>query len=311
MESVLVLLSTYNGEKFLRDQLDSLFSQSGIKLHLLVRDDGSSDNTLAILDDYSKRFENITIIKGANVGVGASFMALVYEAASNYFDYDYFAFSDQDDVWFKNKLLTGVNALNDCSNELKMFFSGAINTDSSLIPISTTCVRNVNSFGANLVANHILGCTMLFNAPLLQAINKINTMPYTIPSGKIPIHDAWTAFVAYSLGAAVIQSNTGMMYYRQHGSNVIGSGHGFWSIQKNRIRRYLLGTTHYKANKCIIALQVFGDEIPMENRRLLELVAQYRNSTKSKIRLIFDKRMYEYGFLDNIGTFITILFNKF
>lgn len=308
---VLILLSTYNGERYLREQLDSLYSQVGIDIHILVRDDGSKDTTLSILEEYRRTQGKMTIIKGENKGVGASFMALVYEAASNYFDYDYFAFSDQDDVWFKNKLLSGVNALNGCSSELKMFFSGAINTDSSLNPISTTCVRTVNSFGANLVANHILGCTMLFSAPLLHAINKINTEHYNIPDGKMPIHDAWAALVAYSLGATVIKSNSGLMYYRQHGGNVIGSGHGFLSIQKNRVSRYLFGATHNKANKCIIAQQVFGDEMPLENKQLLELVSHYRSSIKSKIRLIFDKRMYEYGFVDDVGTFLTILFNKF
>ena len=109
---------------------------------------------------------------------------------------------------------------------------------------------------------------MLFNEQLLLEINKINTIPFKLPNGNMPIHDAWTALVAYSLNADVVQGSTGLLYYRQHSRNVIGSGHGFWSIQKNRIMRYLGEATHEKANKCIIALQVFGDRIPEEHKSL-------------------------------------------
>ena len=311
MNKVLVLLSTYNGEKFISQQLDSLYNQQDVKIAILVRDDGSKDRTIEILEDYQKQKGQLTIIEGENIGVGPSFYALINEAATKYSSFDYYVFCDQDDVWFPTKVLTGVKVLEESVNKYKMFFSGAINTDANLQPIASSCVRLVNSFGANLVANHILGCTMLINGALLQEINKINTKPFTVPNGNLPIHDAWAAIVAYSLNADVIQSLSGLMYYRQHGHNVIGAGHGFWSIQKNRILRYLGGATHGKANKCIIALQVLDDDIPSQNRDLLKKVADYRRSFKSKFSLLFDKRMYEYGVVDNIGTFLTILFNKF
>lgn len=311
MAKVLILLSTYNGEKFLPEQLDSLYCQKGVECHLLVRDDSSKDATVSILEDYKNRHGRMAIIQGENLGAGGSFMALINEAATHFANFDYYAFCDQDDVWFEHKIETGVKALEKSSERMKLFFSGAINTDRNLQPITSSCVRLVNSFGANLVANHILGCTMLMNGALLQQINKINTKPFSIPNGVVPIHDAWTAIVAYSLDADVIQSLSGLMYYRQHGHNAIGAGHGFWSIQKNRIMRYLGGATHGKANKCIIALQVLGDEIPTQNRILLQKVANYRASFKSKLGLLFDKRMYEYGIVDNLGTILTILFNKF
>lgn len=311
MKRILILLSTFNGEMFLREQLDSLYAQKDVTTHILVRDDGSKDDTINVLEGYKNRYGRMTIIQGDNIGAGGSFLALINEATTNYVDYDYYAFCDQDDVWFEHKIETGVKSLEKSSEKFKLFFSGAINTDGNLQPIASSCVRLVNSFGANLVANHILGCTMLMNGALLQQINKINTKPFSIPNGNIPIHDAWAAIVAYSLNADVIQSLSGLMYYRQHGHNVIGAGHGFWSIQKNRISRYLGSATHGKANKCIIALQVLGDEIPSQNKVLLQKVADYRNSLKSKLSLLFDKRMYEYGIVDNIGTFLTILFNKF
>ena len=308
---VLVLLSTYNGEVYIKEQLDSLYAQEGVDIYILVRDDGSKDNTVKILKNYQAIKGKMTIIEGENIGVGPSFFALIYEAATRHSDFDYYAFSDQDDVWFNHKIETGVIALEKSENKRKLFFSGAINTDGNLQPIASSCIRLVNSFGANLVSNYILGCTMLMNGALLQEINKINTITYSIPDGIVPIHDAWAAFVAYTLNADVIHNPSGLLCYRQHGHNTIGAGHGFWSIQMNRVKRYLGDVTHEKSNKCIMALQLFGDEIPYQNRELLQKVANYRNHFKSKLRLIFDKRIYEYGVIENMGAFLTILFNKF
>ena len=311
MKRVLILLSTYNGERFLAEQLDSLYTQEGVDIHVLVRDDRSTDNTVTILEDYQNRYGNMTVLKGENVGAGPSFMLLIKEAAENHKGYDYYAFCDQDDVWFPNKMVLGVNALEESSRERKLFFCSAIKTDVDLHPIVSYRLRQVNSFGANLVANHIMGCCMMFNGKLLEDINKINTEAISVPNGLIPLHDSWAAAVAYALDAEIIQNRAALMYYRQHGHNVIGSRQGFLSIQLSRIKRHLKNASYTKSNRCIIALQVLGSEIPEKNRFLMELVASYRENWKSKVRLLLDSRMYEYGILDNIETFIALLFNKF
>ena len=310
MIRVLVLLSTYNGKQYLREQLDSLYAQEGVEMNLLVRDDGSKDSTFSILEEYKSKYGRMDIIKGQNVGAGPSFLELIKIAMSDYSTYEYYAFCDQDDVWFPNKLQTGVKALDSSDNKLKMFFSGVIDTDTNLNTISGPTGKMMNSFGANLVANHILGCTMMFNRALLEEINKINIVPFSIDKGKIPIHDGWAAFVAYILNADVFYDPTPLMFYRQHGNNVIGAGNGKLSIHINRIKRYLGKSNHIKSNKSIIALQVL-ENIPEGNRSLLELVANYKKSLKSKIRLMMDKRLYEYNFIDNMETFFMLLFNKY
>lgn len=311
MNKVLILLSTYNGERFLKEQLDSLYAQEGVEIHILVRDDGSKDNTLCILENYQRSFGKMTIIKGIeNIGVGPSFYALIKEAVDKYVDYDYYAFSDQDDVWLNCKCISGVKAINRSSNHYKLYISSSITTDASLRPISSS-TKFVNSIGANLVANHIIGCSMLFNKALLIEINKINTNTYKLPNGKVPIHDAWAAIVAYSIGADVIRGSDALMYYRQHEKNTIGSRKSFFSMQYSRIKRYLFGNAHLKVNKSIIALQVLGDSIMDDNKKLMLKVANYRTSLNAKKLLLIDKRMYEYGVIDNIGTFLVILFNKF
>ena len=103
--TVTVLMSTYNGERFLKEQLDSILQQQDVDVRLCVRDDGSTDGTMDILLEYADAIE-LTI--GNNFGVGNSFMSMVYSAN---LESDYYAFSDQDDIWMPDKLISAVDEL--------------------------------------------------------------------------------------------------------------------------------------------------------------------------------------------------------
>ena len=106
---VMVLLSSYNGEKYIREQLDSILTQQGVEVTLLVRDDGSRDATPRILREYAERCKNVIVLPEENVGCVSSFRKLLTEAY-NYIDrVDYFAFADQDDVWLPEKLKSGAD----------------------------------------------------------------------------------------------------------------------------------------------------------------------------------------------------------
>ncbi len=96
---VQVLMSTYNGERFLEEQIESLLSQSWKNLEILIRDDGSTDGTMEILERYCMRYSNIQVFAGENVGVAKSFFELLEES-----DGDFVAFCDQDDVWLEHKV---------------------------------------------------------------------------------------------------------------------------------------------------------------------------------------------------------------
>lgn len=92
---ITVLMSTYNGEKYLKEQLDSILNQEQVDLKLLIRDDGSTDGTVNILKEYENSHTNIKWYSGLNLGCGKSFFQLVLDAPKS----DYYAFVDQDDVW--------------------------------------------------------------------------------------------------------------------------------------------------------------------------------------------------------------------
>lgn len=95
-KSVQVVMSTYNGEKYLKEQIDSILSQEGVDVRLYIRDDGSSDRTTDILASYQEH-KNVKIEKGNNLGFAKSFLTALDECD----EADYYAFSDQDDVWEK------------------------------------------------------------------------------------------------------------------------------------------------------------------------------------------------------------------
>ena len=115
MTTVQVLLSSYNGEKYIREQLDSILAQEGVNIQLLIRDDGSTDGTNSILTEYEQRCDNISVIYGINVGVIQSFFLLLEQAGS----YPYIALADQDDVWLKQKLKRAIEKIKKEENNIR------------------------------------------------------------------------------------------------------------------------------------------------------------------------------------------------
>lgn len=217
MHKAAVLLSTYNGERYLREQLDSILAQTGVELTLFIRDDGSSDRTVDIIEEYMKKHSCIVFSKGENLGVGNSFMQLVYDAPD---EFDHYAFSDQDDIWLENKLITAIGAIKDkkgpalyTSNQLLVDGQGneiALRHDS---PPGT-------SYMQILCSNWLSGCTMVWNRPLQMILKDKDRRPSRQLLEK-RIHDVWVAMVAAVTGDIVFDPDAYILY-RQHENNVVG-----------------------------------------------------------------------------------------
>ena len=112
-KNVLVLMSTYNGEKYLREQLDSILKSTGVEVNVLVRDDGSTDSTVDILKEYTSSGK-LSYYVDKNVGPAQSFRNLVEACDKNYFAY---AYADQDDIWGEEKLFVAVSEISDAEKE--------------------------------------------------------------------------------------------------------------------------------------------------------------------------------------------------
>lgn len=226
LPSVVVVISTYNGERFLRELLKSVFDQDYGNLRILVRDDGSSDSTKNILSSFANR-PNVDIIYGPNLGVIRSFFSLIKMAAV---EFDYVALCDQDDVWYPNKISRAVSALHRPATvgEPAMYCSGYTLVDETLAIIGNSKVlRRKPSLANALVENIATGCTVV-----------LNRMAASLILGRKPqhclMHDWWLYLIVSALGT-IIYDPTPSLMYRQHSTNVVGVARGWLPRLRNRV----------------------------------------------------------------------------
>ncbi len=212
---VQVLMSTYNGERFLEEQMESLLAQSWKNLEILIRDDGSTDSTMQILERYCMKYPNIQVFVGENIGVAKSFFELLQES-----DGDFVAFCDQDDVWLEHKVEAAITVLKEEQGPA-LYCGGKTLVDSSLKPMEKqNRERLAPGFGNAVVECICTGCTAVLNRKL------IDIMKVRLPEHAI-LHDWWSYLVAAYVGK-VIYDPEAYILYRQHGKNVVGAKAGFW-----------------------------------------------------------------------------------
>ena len=219
MSKIAVVMSTYNGEKFLHEQLDSILCQINVEVDIFVRDDGSSDNTCEILRQYANANRNIFVDLASNVGVGNSFMNALYSVPKTY---DYYAFADQDDIWHEDKLIQAVTMLQDSGKAL--YASNQENVDKNGESLGMRydadefiCTEPI----AIISKNKLAGCTMVFTNDLFCRIVKESSRP-SFDLLKNRIHDVWVAAAA-SVNGGIIYDDRSFIKYRQHDNNVVGA----------------------------------------------------------------------------------------
>ena len=223
---IIILLSTWNGEKYLRQQLDSLLSQTVIdRMQILVRDDGSSDETVAILKEYEKTGK-LTFYQGKNLGSTQSFFQLLIDAPKA----DYYAFCDQDDYWLKEKVGKAVQGIEKIQ-EPALYCSRKIIVDQDLHELPRSDVDPSMSVLDNFIRNNkASGCTMVINHKLREIFLRYRPQ-------MVPFHDSWIYKLALFFGK-VVYSRESYIKYRQHGNNVTGAeAHGiqlFFKIDGHR-----------------------------------------------------------------------------
>ena len=297
MDKVMVLMSTYNGEKYLGIQLDSILNQEGVDVHILVRDDGSKDNTRKILRGYANVHNNISILEDDNCGAILSFYSLMDYAVKHYSDYKYFAFSDQDDYWYPNKLERAISMNTD--NLDNYFYHSCYEiVDGNLDLIcKSTNTYTIGTLGEALIANHSIGCSEVFTYDVLTEAAKICNYHLDNPR-YYPYHDLWMYLVALATKAKIVFDDYCSLKYRQHGNNVIGVGRGRIETMIFQYKN-LVKTKNLKSGFARILLDLIDadDEI----RRILMLSYEYRLSLLFKMKLLMDKEYCIHGFINRLA----------
>jgi glycosyltransferase involved in cell wall biosynthesis len=277
-----VILATYNGEKFLAEQLDSLFAQTWTNFRLLVNDDGSSDSTLNILNHYAAQHPDRLLweVNPQTKGPCGNFAALMQRSGAKYI-----AFCDQDDIWRPDKLALCMEAMLRAEAQRGDSLPVLIYTDLRLASEDGTLQSEshwkragVHPEGAhfrNLLAqNLVTGCSMIANRALID-------MALPIPVDDVIMHDYWLALIASAFGVLhPIREQT--VTYRQHGGNAVGAAGGLSWIK--RLRRFQSDLELEKwfraaATQSAAFLARFGPTLSEENRCALTSMTRFPRSS--------------------------------
>ena len=222
---VVVLMSTYCGERYVAEQLRSILSQLPTDGRVLVRDDGSNDATVAAIGALGD--SRIAVIPGQNLGFGASFLTLLTQVPS---DVDMVLFADQDDFWLPGKIARAWQHLSPFGDTPALYGSAQMLADAALLPLQATPPwPHGPSLSSALTENIITGCTAALNRSAVRLLQRAS-----VPRG-VRFHDWWLYLVLSAMGQ-VVYDNEPTLLYRQHGSNHIGHGAGWWGRHVHILR---------------------------------------------------------------------------
>ncbi len=275
-----ILMSTYNGEKYVAEQIDSILDQTYKDIHLYIRDDGSTDDTMEVLKGYVKD-PRVTVYEGKNVGYGRSFLRLLSKAS----DGDYWAFSDQDDVWMPDKIERAVKALADAddgseSKHPVMYFHNFEETDEKL---NKTSVYNNRipgySFQMAITECLHMGFATVINKPLRELMLRGDIE-------HIISHDWWAELCVMEFGEVITDDHISAKH-RRLDSSVSSSS----LIDRVKwFKKALAGN----AEICYLTkafMQTFLDEMKIKDKRTLMLFANDgRIIGRSIMKAIYPKR---------------------
>jgi glycosyltransferase involved in cell wall biosynthesis len=302
---VTVLLSTFNGSKFIQQQLNSLYEQTYPDVRILVRDDGSSDSTRSILEsEQSKGL--IDILEGhGNLGPALSFFELLKSAAST--ETEYVAFCDQDDVWHPEKIARAVSKLTGVADDRPAMYCSRLElVDESLEHIGYTELPGKVGFGNALVESIAAGCSMVLNR------NALNMVGNNLPSSVVIHHDWWCYLVVSCLGE-VIFDEAATLKYRQHGNNAIGVAANWFTRLARTYRRFFGdGEGHlWMSAQASTLLDIFKDRIPPANRQILDNFVAAKTSLYRRLQLALSRDIWRQKFSDNLFLRVLILLNRY
>lgn len=299
-----ILLACYNGEDYIREQLDSILNQSYQNWNLIIRDDGSSDKTLKVVNEYVERYPEKIQLMNSTFPSGSSklnFFFLMQEAKQ-----PYVMFCDQDDIWLSNKIEKTLDKMIETEknnfnlpilihSDLEVVDEKGDSLASSLYQYQSIDVGYFNRIERLLVQNMVTGCTMMINRPLMKLIK-------SMPEQAI-MHDWWIALHAISFGE-IVYIDEPMVRYRQHARNEVGAkdtkSFSYWIKQLSRIK-----ILQVQLHKTYEQAQTFSEIAFEDSQSIAKAYASLTN--RSKLMKIIG--LIRGGFLKNtwlrrLGQFI-------
>lgn len=317
MEQVVILMTTYQGEAYLKEQMDSILAQDYPHWRLIVRDDGSQDATMLLLSAYANAHpDKISVERNAvNKGAAKNFLTLLADAAGEYGGSDtgrvYFMFADQDDIWHADKLRRTLRRMKRVekrygASQPALVFTDAAVVDEIMTKTADSFIRHQHLNAKKLSLNHLLmenvcqGCTMMMNAPLARLVK--------VPDEGARYHDWWVALIAAAHGH-ISYLPEATLDYRQHGGNAVGA-HEHAAYVRERVshkeqREKALADT-FAQGKCF--WELYRDTITDSAKR--EAAAAFAKMGRQRplqccVNLL-KNRFFKSGFVRNLGVLWTL-----
>lgn len=275
-------MSSYNGAQHVERQIESILRQENVEVHLTIRDDGSCDDTLSILRSIERRFPTqIAVWSGENVGYKRSFLMLLAMAQ----DADYYAFSDQDDLWEPNKLSAALAMIH--GKEKVLYVSNLTICNPELQVLGKTTFRRINSsIYSNFTRHRYAGCTYVFDRRLKQIVSVFSYL--VLPVRQMPSHDALVCRCAYACGEVVLDEQSYIKHIR-YADSVTAGGNGLFKRIKMEWRGVI--SPAVTSNTAKLILECLAPNIRAENVNFLQQVASYKQSFAAWTRLLCNPKM--------------------
>lgn len=302
---VAILLCTYQGQRYLADQLDSFEAQTHSNWEVWVSDDGSEDGTHAILEAYRRKWPDgrLSIHVGPGKGFAANFLSLVCKAG---IEADFYAYSDQDDIWDADKLERAVRWLQTIPQHIPALYCSRtrlVDAENNEIGLSQLFSKPP-SFAHAIIQNIGGGNTMVFNNAARALLREAGA--------DVPVvaHDWWTYMVVTGCGGEVFYDSNPSLRYRQHDGNQLGMNIT-WSARLKRLLMLLEGRLKDWNDRNIAALLRLENKLTPESRELLERFAIARQLPLIP-RLVQLKQcgIYRQTFWGNVALIVAAIFGK-
>jgi glycosyltransferase involved in cell wall biosynthesis len=303
--AVTILLCTFNGERFLADQLASLERQTFKNWKLIASDDGSTDRTKSILLGFQKSFApgKVEIIDGPLRGAPAHFL---FQACAENLAGEYYAFCDQDDVWEADKLARAMEALEQTDPGIPALYGSRtrlVDEDDNEIGLSPLFQKKPE-FRSALVQSIAGGNTIVFNQKARELL------VFCGADVDVPSHDWWLYQVTSACGGQVHYDVWPSVRYRQHAHNVIGSNMG-WTARVRRLHMLRQGRFRHWEDLNVAALTRLRPRMTAENQRIFGLFCKARHEPLLRRATIFAQAgVYRQTLLGNLGLVAAVVLNK-
>jgi glycosyltransferase involved in cell wall biosynthesis len=304
LSSVAILQSSYNGARFLKDQLTSFRGQSHHDWLLFNSDDGSTDESLSILARFQRELgvDRVFLRAGPRAGFVANFLSLGCDTG---IEADYYAFADQDDVWEPDKLHGALDWLTTVPQNVPALYCSRtrlIDENGRLIGFSPL-FEKAPSFANALVQNIAGGNTMVFNAAARRLLAAGGIV-------DVPSHDWWLYILVTGLEGAVFYDPSCSVRYRCHEKNLVGSNIGLWP-RILRAKMLVEGRFRRWTDMNIDALERSGLPLTSRTQAILDTFSQARKQgLPARVRGIRKSGVYRQTVLGNIGLFAGAILNK-